>query len=331
MISMALRQISDLGYMKMVYLGQMFSKLNRLAYRVENSKALVLLYPSLTSEALQILTKARTFDFIRFACELGREMSLEAVLLPVINNLDEMLDGTKKRNLQLIPVLDLKSEMERFTKQFNQCRSAGSRDIPIIAFKFSSYKNANKAYDLVMDDLDALHEDNQASMMVDIPRFLQSSDCLNVSAPHYSSFFMSDIVAEKYTGQIGMSKSDKEKIGNKRSVRIFCRNDLAISLTGASFLNNNKFDIGTEIHAFNEDKRLYDLFKRLVENTTYDNDWVQNRPTYLSRVHENLRTKEEFETFQKHIDSNSANDYLSIKKDMNTVVSNHLKDKSYSL
>jgi hypothetical protein len=63
--------------------------------------------------------------------------------------------------------------------------------------KFSSYKNANKAYDLVMDDLDALHEDKQATMMVDIPRFLQPSDCLNVSAPHYSSFFMSDIVAEK--------------------------------------------------------------------------------------------------------------------------------------
>jgi len=76
---------------------------------------------------------------------------------------------------------------------------------------------------------------------------------------------------------------------------------------------------------------LYDLFKRLVENTAYDNDWVQNRPIYLSRVHENLRTNEEFETFQKHIDSNSANDYLSIKKDMNTVVSNHLKDKLYSL
>jgi len=47
-------------------------------------------------------------------------MSLEAVLLPMINNLDEMIDGTKKRNLQLIPVLDLKSEMERFRKQFNQ-------------------------------------------------------------------------------------------------------------------------------------------------------------------------------------------------------------------
>jgi len=57
-------------------------------------------------------------------------MSLEAVLLPMINNLDEMIDGTKKRNLQLIPVLDLKSEIERFRKQFNQSNFLGSSCFP---------------------------------------------------------------------------------------------------------------------------------------------------------------------------------------------------------
>jgi hypothetical protein len=74
-------------------------------------------------------------------------MSLEAALLPIFNNLYEILDGTKKRNLQLIPVLDLKSDMQTFTKQYNQCRSVGSQDIPIIAFKFSNYRNANRAFD----------------------------------------------------------------------------------------------------------------------------------------------------------------------------------------
>jgi hypothetical protein len=181
-----------------------------------------------------------------------------------------------------------------------------------------------------MDDLDRLHENNQASMMVDVPRFLQPSDCLNVSALHYSSFFMADIVAERYFGQIGMSKPDKEKIGRKRSIRLFCRNDLAIPLTGDSLIKS-KFDTEAELFAFDQDARLYDLMKRIVENATNDNDWINNRPNYLSRVHENVRTKEEFEAFQKHIESNTANDYPGIKKDMNTVVNNHLKNRSYSL
>jgi hypothetical protein len=44
-------------------------------------------------------------------------------------------------------------------------RYAGSQDIPIIAYKFSTYPNANKGYDLVMEDPDKIHEDAQASFM----------------------------------------------------------------------------------------------------------------------------------------------------------------------
>jgi hypothetical protein len=99
------------------YLAQMDSKLSRLTHRVDNSKALVLLYPSLTSEAVQILnSSSMAFDFIRFVCELGREMSLEAVLLPIFNDLFEILADTKKRNLQLIPVLNFKIRYSDFQK-----------------------------------------------------------------------------------------------------------------------------------------------------------------------------------------------------------------------
>jgi hypothetical protein len=80
---------------------------------------------------------------------------------------------------------------------------------------------------MVMDDLDKIHEDGQATMLVDVSRFLQSPDCLNVSTPHYGAFIMGDIVAERYYGQTGRRGSKR-----KNTVRLFCKNDLITPLIG---------------------------------------------------------------------------------------------------
>lgn len=69
------------------------------------------------------------------------------------------------------------------------------------------------------------------------------------------------------------------------------------------------------------------MLKRIIDNAVDNSDWLYNRPSYLSRVHENIRTKEEFEIFKKHIESDAALDYLNDKKDMNNIVSSHLKDR----
>lgn len=91
--------------------------------------------------------------------------------------------------------------MPKLSKEFQEF--AGNQDIPIIAFKFATYPNANKGCDIIMDNLDKIHESGQATMLVDAPRSLQSPD---VSTPHYGAFIMGDIVAERYYGQIGRSK-----------------------------------------------------------------------------------------------------------------------------
>ena len=70
-----------------------------------------------------------------------------------------------KRNLQLIPILDLKRSNPVIIKSSFYFRNAGSQDIPIIAYKFSTYPNVNKGYDMVMEDPDKIHEDGQASCM----------------------------------------------------------------------------------------------------------------------------------------------------------------------
>jgi hypothetical protein len=218
----------------------------------------------------------------------------------------------------------LKTDTQTFAKQYNECRSLGSNDIPIIAFKFSTYKNANKGYDLVMDDLDKLHESSQATMMVDAPRRLPSSDS-NISAPHYGPFFLADIIAERYLGAAGRRVSDDKN--KKRHVRVFCRKDLSLPVMDSSLIENNRFDTDAELVVFDKDRRLKDLLKRIIDNTVDDSDWLHNRPSYLSRVHENIRTKEEFENLKKHIESDTAEDYLNDKKEMSNIVSSHLKDR----
>lgn len=184
-------------------------------------------------------------NLVRFYGELARIMNLEALLLPIPGNVNDILSMLKKREIQLIPILDLRTNTQALTKQYDECRSAGSADIPIIAFKFSTYKNANKGFDLVMDDLDKLHESNQATMVIDAPRFLHSSESLNVSAPHYGSFFMADFVAERYQGPAGRGVNKEHE--KKKSIRVFCRNDLSLPVVDPLFRDNNKFDIAFRI------------------------------------------------------------------------------------
>lgn len=81
------------------------------------------------------------------------------------------------------------------------------------------------------------------------------------------------------------------------------------------------------LSVFENDRRLRDLLERIIDGSTKMEDWNYYKPSYLSRVHENIRTKEEFESFRKHIESGTTSDYLRVKNDMNNVVSNHLKSR----
>src|ERR1700739_4786631 len=71
----------------------------------------------------------------------------------------------------------IEGEITVITKKKTHTATKGSYvNIPIIAFKFATYPNANKGYDMVMDDLDKIHEDGQATMLVDVSRSPQSPD-----------------------------------------------------------------------------------------------------------------------------------------------------------
>jgi len=298
------------------YLGELLDKFRPILSRVD-SDSLSLLYPSLTSESIEKLdTRKKRIDYIRFFCNVANQLGLESIVLPTIDNIIEMNAQVTNQGLQLIPVLNLREDTPIFEKQVDACQSIGSGDIPLIALKFAQYPNANKTYDHIMDKFDDIHEKHQGIMTVDTPRALYSDANYNVSALHYGSFFTADLVAEGYTGSGG---------GNtKKSVRLFCKNDL---VTPVIEPRDNKFDAEQEKQVFSNDPKLEELFEKMATHSLKDEDWKNNRPKYLSRVHENIRTRPEFKNLHDNIESNSTKDYLKEKHDMNTVVRKHLEPR----
>jgi len=299
------------------YLGELLTKIKPITNRVETSDSLKFLYPSLTAESFsQLDTEKKKFDYVRFFCNLAKQLNLESITLPVIDNVAKMNMRVTNFGLQFIPTLDLKIDTQIFEKQLDECRQIGSHEIPIISLKFAQYPKANKTYDLIMDNFDHIHEDAQAIMMVDAPRALYSSEELNVSALHYGSFITADLIVESYTGGGGVNINKK--------VRLFCKNDL---ITQVLQPKDNKFDVEQEKQVFPNDKKLQELLEKIAKNSLTEQDWKNNRPKYLSRAHENVRTRTEFKNLHKNIESNSTKDYLKEKRDMNSIVIKHLEPR----
>jgi len=301
------------------YLNQMLTKTKSWAEKVGNKNALILLYPNLTKDAIKELdTPIKRKKFSKFFSNLSLELGIETVMIPILNTFEEIKPSVNLEKLQIIPVVDLQDKTEDFTKKFEAINNEAAEDIPIMAFKFAPYPKANLSYDLIMDKFDKIHEKHKAIMIVNSERYLRSSNSLNVSSPHYGSFIIGDLVAERFITVRGSSTS--------KSVRLFCKNDL-VNIPNNSDEITSKFDLKTEKHVFDNDHKLQELLTKLVENATTESDWKYGRPAYLSRVHESVRSRIEFEDLKKSIDSQTSKDYLGDKKDMNTVIEEHLKDR----
>lgn len=305
------------------YLKEMIGHVHETTKRLD-PETCIFLYPSLTEDSQNFLNKiSRNSEYIKFFCDVAKNLKLESIVLEPIKSLENTYDVVKKQDLQLIPILNLKVKTEIITNQFEYCRSASAQNIPIIGFKFATYPSANKAYDYITPKLDKIHEDGQATMMVDIPRSTSS-----VSAHHYAPFFMIDIVAGKYYG--GGGNSDEDEGEKERKIKLFCRKDLAVPEIESPRTIKTKFEIDSEIEVFSSDKKLQELLTRMSRHETTEEDWKQNRPIYLSRLHENVRSREEFAIMQKKIESNSTSDYLLEKHDMSRIIKEHLKHKTSS-
>ena len=296
--------MNENGYMAKVILNttQTFDRFN---------KGMKLFYPSFTIPAQQTIMDSYSDEnrtaLIQFLCDVAIELKQEALILPVVWDINKITKITLKSNLQLIPVLDMKDSILDFKKNVKKCINAESNNVPIVALKFSTYAKANLAYRHMMGMLDAMHEREQAVMMVDSPRAIYAEAYNSVSALHYSPFFVADISAERYIGGGGPA-------GNNL-VRLFSKENLA-----TPYADLDKFNIEQEKDVFKHDPKLQELLARIATGKLTKDDWKNSRPRYLSRMHEYVRSHQEFQIMQKNIDSNSARDYLDEKPDMAKVV-----------
>ena len=283
----------------------------------------ILLYLSPTIACFSILTQNQKnyIDYVNFYCDLALELKLESIALPVCHDIAELISLVSKRNLQIIPILDLQESTQIFSERFLHCVSAESNIVPIVGFKFSTFRNANKGYKLVMDKLDQLHEKYKATMMVDAPRYIRSIEYSNVSSLHYSPFYIADIVAEKFRGSSGRTSVTK-----KPNFRLFSRQELSVPIIEQD--NKSGLDIDKEKALFENDRKLQDLLVRSFHGDIVDKDLTGYRYAYISRIHENIRTRQEFTEFQKNIESNTTRDYLDEKKSMKKVISAELADSN---
>jgi hypothetical protein len=299
------------------YLDEILQKANSFATRIGRSESLFLLYPSLTKSVASSMNERAKHQYMQFYCALAQIMRLDAIILPYITDISDILSITKRHDLQLIPVIKLKGSTKDFSKKFHACRSVGHADIPFIGLKFATYPKADKAYNLVMGSLEPMHEKRQGTMLIDSPRYISSDNSLNVSGLHYSPFFMADLVAERYRKGGGGAGT--------QSVRLFCRNDLVTAPIETNLVANGKFDSAVESRVFPNDPKLQELLLATAENRLTEQDWTNNRPGYLTRAHENVQTRKEFADLQRHINNDTAKEYLNEKNDMSSVVRLHLQ------
>ena len=298
------------------YLDTILKKFKPIKKQIMSSNPLIFLYPSITAELFKEgLSSKNKLSLMKFFCEIANELELESIVFPVIDDINAMYTLVNKFNLQLIPVLNLNEDLNVFSKVWNSCKKLEG-DMPIIGLKFTPYPKANLVYDLIMKEFEYIHEKNQSLMVLNSTRNLRKESESPVSCLHYSSMFSADMVSEQYyAGGGGPSNT-------MPNVRLFCKTNLAVPVVSKL---EDRFDVDAEKKLFPKDRKLQELLERMASNKLRKDDWKGYRPQYLSRVHENVQTRLEFDDFRKNIKSNSAKDYLEGKPDMNVIIREHLK------
>lgn len=312
------------------FMSELLIKYLSIVHRLDPTTC-IFLYPNLPNELYNFLIENKKYEeFVKFFSDLASLLKLDSIIFPTFNHIEAIIAIIRKKQLQLIPSIKLKNEISIFRKEFEQCIKFGHNDIPLIGLQFATFPYANLSYNMVMDNLDKIHEKNQGIMMLNTLRAIPNH---NVSAPHYSTLLTADLVAETFSDKFGRNKnrlqiSIEEKIEKipSKKIRFFCRNDLSTPITNEGILN--KINLETELSVFQNDRNLRNFLEDLLYDKIDDNKiWKKNIPRYLSRVHENVQSHDELEILRENIDSNSALDYLNEKKDMNSVLSDHMKER----
>lgn len=317
--------IDDLELNRIIY-DERFTerKLAEIAEVVESfsaSNSLFLLYPNLINSAYQTLLRSKHLKtYLKKFCSLAKDLGLESIILPQFKDVQTVMNIVKQYDLQYIPIID-SLEQSQFDKQLSFFENTDCVDAPLMALKFHIYPNSRYSYDRISNMVVKLHDKNKGIIMLETNRSLNY--CNFVSGIHYSSFFHTDLIAEKYNIFKGKKKQKKEESideQKKKNVSWFLKEKLQVMPSEII-----KYDFKKDLELFNDDPPIKDLFKRIVEKNPTDQDLESNYLNYFSRLYENIKSRPEFLQFQKHIDSGTSSDYLNDKNEMKKIIDLHFK------
>lgn len=293
------------------YLAEFRNKIDKYFLRIEDNKCLKGVFPKLNNELLKKVKNnpysETSLAIKEFLLDLTQELKSEVYIFNreiLDSNAINFLNGN---DITYVPVYKIK-EHKVIEKDFNYWKNANSL-VPFIGFTYSSYPYAHLSYKYIISHLDNVHESSKGIIMVDIPRKVDLDPYKDISAPHYSSFLISDISTEIYISGHGK--------GNNNNTRIFEKNNLTVPVI---YQNYNINEHKGEDDMFNSDNQLKELFWRTLKKQNTNTDIAKNRPSYLSRVHESYMTTLEYKKMRKSIINNELKNYRNSKIMLNNLL-----------
>lgn len=300
------------------YLAEFILKLEKSLGRIDNTGAMKAIFPKVTGSLMPSLLTDHNIKrrVVNFILQLMSEEAADFYLLQM-----ELLDQhtfsyLNSLEVQYAPVLDIHS-YDSVSSVLPYLVSLSTSNVPMIGLTYASYKNANLSYDFLMSSLESVHEANKAIITVGVPRVLGKNEYdRDVSAPHYSSFLVSDIVAEEYHSHFAGGNGPD-------GIKIFEKKDLAIPPVTQG---HNLAEHSGEDTAFSSDQNLKDLFWRTLGASNTEEDIRRNRPGYISRIHETLETTKEYENMKRSIINHELLEYRRSKTRMNDLLNHQSRE-----
>lgn len=281
------------------FLGQFVTHVDSTLSRVDPHSFRVV-YPRLTEGAVRLLeaNPAHRVRVAKFLLDVMTELPADAYALQDDLLGDKEWTYLESQSRQAIPVVEI-GNLNAVTEALTRVPKRGASVAPFVAFTYSSYPRANLSYERILSARRLLHEKGIGVMILGATRVIGGvdRDVHDLSAPHYSSFLIADVVGQRYWGGGGKPL---------RKTRVFEKVDLAAPSVTPS---HNASEHAGEDAAFLGDPKLKDLFWRTMQAQNTDEDWRKSRAPAMSRLHEILVSSGEYGAMRQFITSGELKEY----------------------
>lgn len=277
------------------YMATFLTNFSNFLSRVERSDALRLVYPKFTSDGLSTLdsigesnkNKVWTFIFQVISELVSGKDTIDGFFVQYDHLTQAAQRYIATQDTPFIPTINIHGNYRVVTSQLDSYSKMPSSLVPFIGLNYSTLSRSNLAYREAISMLDALHESGKGFITTDSPRVAGRTVLdPDISALHYSSFIVADLVAERiYAGGDGVP-----------NIRLFDKGDLAVPQLGTA--NSVNSHIG-EDQFLKNDQKLQTILNDMFHGAISQKDF--SRASYLSRVHENIITEQEYENMRRSI------------------------------